>query len=270
MYYQRTDVREAILNFANPGVWGVRECAIYNQRFKSIQRYVGENGSKEPISLRASNFNGILEAGASAFYSSYWLYEGVDFTHPIGRDLVWTIRARHGGLFMAKLVAKLVVDALQEEQIEPRVKYSGDLGFDVIIPLESIPYEAWMGNLRALDELHQELTIHIIGHIREHFPEAEVDERQSSATIRVGSDVCLLSELRVRRGLLLAPMSLNPETNLVSVPVDPARLESFSAREATPGSVRSCRWTPPTLAYSLLRFAHHRFTIEAEPAPTPA
>jgi hypothetical protein len=272
MYYQRIDVREAVLDFANPGGGnGVRECAIYNPEFRSIQRYIGENGSRRPISLDPRGFERALGAGASAFYCSYWRYDRVDFSHPFGRDLVWTIRAKHGGLQMAKLITRLVVDALEEAGIEPRVKYSGDLGFDVIIPLESIPHEAWMGDLGTLDEIHRRLTTHIVGYTREHFPEAELEVLRTSVTVKIGRDVCLLSELRVRRGLLLAPMSLNPQTKLVSVPVDPARLESFSVLDAAPENVRGHRWAPPTVTYSFLRFTQLNCSlIKPEPVPGPA
>jgi hypothetical protein len=266
MYYQRFDVRTAILNFAKGGLsGGVRESAIYNSRFRSVQRYIGENGSRRPIDLNTSDFDNLLGEGGSAFYCSYWYYDSADFAQPIGRDLVWTVRAKRGGLRVAKFTTRLVLDALREVGVEPWVKYSGDLGFDIIIPLETIPQEIWMGSLETLDDIHRGLTAHIASHIREHLPEAEVKVIRASVIVKIEHDVCLLSELRVRRGLLLAPMSLNPETNLASVPVDPASLESFSVLDATPENIKSHHWASPTVNPGLLRFVRFpQLSVEAE------
>lgn len=264
MYYQRFDVREAILCSARSSN-GIRECAIYNSKFKSLQRYFGENGSRGPIRLNRSDFDRILQGGASAFYCSYWCYDGMDFTHPIGRDLVWVIRTKHGSFFVTKFITKLVLDALEEAGVKAKVKYSGDLGFDVVIPLETIPYEGWMGDLKVLDDLHQKLSAHIIDYIRERFPEVEVEGHRASATIRIGDDICLLSELRVRRGLLLAPMSLNPRTGMVSVPIDSEQVNSFKILDADPQYVKGTDWSEPVVpAYGLLRYMERSRFAAAE------
>jgi hypothetical protein len=182
----------------------------------------------------------------------------------VGRDLVWTIRAKRGGLRIAKFITQLVLDALQEVGVEPQLKYSGDLGFDIIIPLDIIPYETWMGKLEVLDEIHRELTGFIVSHMREHLPEAEVEFTRGQAIIKLNQDVCLLSELRIRRGLLLAPMSLNPETNFVSVPINPNQLESFSVIEATRENVRNQSRIPATMNHSFLKFIRHQPIVEVE------
>jgi hypothetical protein len=272
LYYQRSDVKAAILSFAKTSIGGaIRECAVYNSKFKGVQRYFGENGSRQPISLDASKFDYILRKGGSAFYCSYWYYDSTDFTNPIGRDLVWIVRAKHGGLRVAKFITRLLLDALREVGVEPWVKYSGDLGFDVIVPLETIPYGAWMGNLETLNEIHLELTEHIVDYMYEHFPEAEIKSLQTSTTIKMGEDICLLSELRVRRGLLLAPMSLNPKTDFASVPINPSRLESFSVMEATPENVKNRDWSPATVTHDFLRFVRfHRSITKVEATPIPA
>ena len=267
MYYQRFDVKKTIINFANSSVGdGLRECAIYNDSAKSVQRHFGENGGRHLVNFtNDTKFENAARTGASAFYCSYWHYDGIDFSHPVGRDLVWTIRAKRGGLEFAKVVTSLAIRALEEAGVsEPWVKYSGDLGFDIVVPLDGIPLEAWMGDIGALDELQSNLTNCITGYLREHAPNFETGFGQS-LTIKRGMDTCLLSELRVMRGLLLAPMSLNPETGLVSVPVDPDRVDSFSVLDASPENVRRAGWAPPTeVAYGLLR---HARTWQAASAP---
>jgi hypothetical protein len=269
MYYQRFDVKRTIVDFANSSVGnGFRECAIYDNNAESIQRHVGENGGRHLVSFSSgAEFEKATTTGASAFYCSYWHYDGLDFSHPVGRDLVWTIRAKKGGLEFAKVVTSLAIRALEEAGVsEPWVKYSGDLGFDIVVPLEGVPLEAWMGDLRALDELQIELTNCIVEHLREHAPNFDTGFGQPVA-IKRGMDTCLLSELRVRRGLLLAPMSLNPETGLVSVPVDPDRVSSFSVLDASPENVQRAGWAPPTeVAYGLLRHARTWQAATSAPA----
>jgi hypothetical protein len=257
MYYQRLDARAAILDYAKSSASnGVRECAIYNKKARTMQRYSSEDGYRQPVTLDVSEFNHASSAETSAFYCSYWHYDSTDFANPIGRDLVWTVRAKDGGLFMAKFITKLVLEALDEAGVIPWVKYSGDLGFDIIIPLQSIPNEIWMSNTQSLDNLQHELTSNMASHIHEKFPEAEVDTLQTSATIKIGSDVCRLSELRVKRGLLLAPMSLNPQTGLVSLPISRERIDSFKIFDATKELARPTSWTAPVApTYGLLKYA---------------
>ncbi len=264
MYYQRLDVKEAILSFKNNRVGSaVRECAIYNRESKSVQRY--ESDSHRPIDLN-SGLDQIAGTDASAFYCSYWHYVG-DFNNPVGSDLVWTIRAKRGGMATAKFVTKLVVEALDEVGVKPWVKFSGNLGFDLVIPLQAIPYEVWLGDLGALDRLHRELTTHIVGNVNDRMPEAETKATGNYTIIRIETDICLLSELRVRRGLLLAPMSLNPETGLVSVPVDPERIGDFKVFDATPELARPIHWSlPAEPALGLLKYAQQwqQTTSESE------
>jgi hypothetical protein len=257
MYYQRQHVKSAIMDFASSSVGGgFRECAIYNSETGSVQRNSGENGSKHPIRFATGKeFEKAVGAGASAFYCSFWHYDGGDFSKPIGRDLVWTIRADVGGIEFVKHVTAKVVKALEEAGVsEPWVKYSGDLGFDVVVPLESVPWEAWGGVSAALDELQDEITGFIVGFMRELQTGFSI-EYGRAIKIKKAEKSCLLSELRVGRGLLLAPMSLNPSTRMVSVPVDPDRVESFSVLDSSPERVGNAWWAPPSfVATALLQF----------------
>ncbi|MFN4133014.1 MAG: hypothetical protein ACK4GQ_01405 [Candidatus Hadarchaeales archaeon] len=254
MYYLHTDVKKAIMTFASSEK-GVKEVAIYNPKVRSVQRYFKESGEKVPLIIDERRYNEVAPE-ASAFYCSYWHYDGVDFSNPIGRDLVWVVRAKKGGISIAKFVTKMVCEALGEIGLTPLVKYSGELGFDIIIPFDVIPLQISAGGLEALDELHHQLTDQITSYIREKLPEAEMQMLKDTLMLRVGSDSCLLSELRVKRGLLLAPMSLNPKTGLVSVPVDPKKIDSFRPLDATPDSARGVEWkVEMSVAAALLRFS---------------
>lgn len=243
------------MNFAraNEGS-GERECAFYNARSKDIQRHLREH----PIALdSAAAFDQALTLGATAFYCSYWRYPGQDFSRPLGHDLVWTVRARRGGLKFAKVVAAWVVEALADGGIsEPWVKYSGQLGFDLLIPFEAIPNKVWAGDGYALADLQRGLTNSIASYLTERCSSIRVDGVSSPLEIKRGTETCLLSELRVRRGLLLAPMSLNPESGLVSVPVAPDEVAEFSVLEASPADARPFEWRQPSrVAHGLVKYA---------------
>ena len=244
-YYNRLDVRRAILNFSRAGNReAVREGAFYNPCARSVQRHFAPN---ELVILDSSAaLDRALRAGGSAFYCSYWRYaQPQNLAHPFGRDLVWTVRATLGGLRFAKLVTAAVIEALADNRFdEPWVKYSGELGFDLVIPLEEIPGDAQMGGLKSLDDYQRALTRDMADYLANRF-NFRVKRADSSLTIREGLDTCLLSELRVGRGLLLAPMSLNPKSGLVSVPLAPDRVASFSVLDASAADAAPYEWIAP-------------------------
>ena len=187
MYYHRLDVRRAITDFANAGESGsFREGAFYNSRAKSLQRYFNEGEARRPVVLgKPGELDHALRLGASAFYCSNWRYQGQDFSHPTGRDLVWIVRAKRGGLEFAKAVTAWILEALAGAGVpEPWVKYSGDLGFDLVIPLEMIPCEAVVGDLDSLAGLQEELTSYIGSYLRDRFPGVAVGGITSPIEIR--------------------------------------------------------------------------------------
>jgi hypothetical protein len=141
------------------------------------------------------------------------------------------------------------------------VKYSGELGFDLVVPLESIPGDAWGGNFKALDEIQGEITSYIASTLMER-PNFQIDLEGSRVTIREGSNTCLLSELRARRGLFLVPMSLNPRSGLVSLPVAPDEVESFSVFDASPADASPYEWTPQNDAARKLICRAHSCALE--------
>ncbi|MCS7132040.1 MAG: hypothetical protein NZ934_04875, partial [Hadesarchaea archaeon] len=202
-YYRRWDVKRAILDFAQAGEGNaVRECAFFNRRTNSIQRHLsfGEIGQWHPLVFDSEeSIELAIRAGASAFYCSYWRYPELDWRlRPVGRDLVWIIRAERGGLRFAKLVTKAVLEALSDCGLsEPWVKYSGDLGFDIIIPMEAFGWDAWAGSIEILDEVHGALTRHIASYLAERYPGFLIGGTGPQIRIKRGSDTCLLSELRL-------------------------------------------------------------------------
>jgi len=267
-YYLRTDVKKAMCGYATSSrSYGIREGAFFNQKKKAFYRYIETENGKKPVNLTAEGISEALRIGANAFYCSYWIYDSMDFSKPVGRDLVWVVRVKNGDLEFTKKVTKTVVEALSEAGAEPLVKYSGDLGFDIVIPLEAIPFEIWQGDLKALDDLQSELSEAIVGNIRSRFC-VTMEGKRHTFIVKEGEKTSLLSELRVKRGLLLAPMSLNPETGLVSVPVDPAELDSFTILDASPSRVSAMMWGPGFPNYGLMRYAKVPQAVIAEKSAT--
>jgi hypothetical protein len=159
------------------------------------------------------------------------------------------------------------MEALQSLGIAPWLKYDGDRGFDLIVPLEAIPYEAWLGDLLLLNEIHHQLTEFIASYLDEHFFKLEEKCPRSSFRVEGDAGACLLSELRVRRGLLLAPMSLNPKTDLISVPISLEQLDDFTILDATKERAHPAEWRfPQAPVYSLVRFAPAQSLAHAEGA----
>ena len=254
-YYKRSDVKRAVLDFARAGDGSVvRECAFFNGRTKGMQRYLnyGDVERGRPIIFDSElAFEEALRAGASAFYCSYWRYaQPKESLHPLGHDLVWTIRATNGGLRFAKEVTAAMLDALTDCGLyEPWVKYSGELGFDLVIPLEAIPNDAWAGDLKVLADIQGSLTSYIVSYLSERSAGFQFRTANSHISIGKGSDTCLLHELRLRRGLLLAPMSLNPRSGLVSLPLVPERVASFSVLDASPSDISATEWAASKISW---------------------
>jgi DNA primase len=190
----------------------------------------------------------------------------------VGHDLVWAARAKQGGLGFAKEATVWVLEALADAGVpEPWVKYSGSLGFDLVIPLEMIPCEAWVGGVDSLANLQEELTSYVGGYLREQFPDVNVVGVSSPIEIKQREKTCIFSEFRARRGLLLAPMSLRPETGLVSVPVDPRQVGGFSVLDASPKNVRAFGWERPSkIAQGLVRYVKPWQSARAQTSPAVA
>ena len=250
-YYRRQDVRRAILEFVRAGNgFPVREGAFYNARAGTLQRYLSRDDSqhRQPVVFGSSaSLDEALREGATAFYSSYCRYSNPEkLSGPIGRDIVWTLRAESGGLSFAEEVTTIVLQVIEDEGFpEPWVKYSGALGFDLILPLETLTGAGLPTDAGGLNEFQRELTTRMADDViaRVGFT---VNSNGSRVTIRSGSNTCLLSELGWSRGLLLAPMSLHPGSGLVSVPIPPEKVGSFSVMDASPESAHPVEWRVPS------------------------
>lgn len=244
-YYKQPGVRRAIIDFIYSGYSSpCREGAFFNERIGEMQRHSPEKEKDALLVIDSEEkFAKALRSGGKAFYASYWRYSNPSEAKGVkGRDLTWSIKASEGGLSAAKKVTQLFLEALEEEGFpQPLVKYSGKLGFDVMIPLEDIQSGS-PEDLDFLKEVHEELTEAASGFIDTN---SSYNLINHSSRLRFAgkSGTCLLTELRWRRGLILAPMSLHPGSGLVSVPLLPNEVSGFSVIEASPEKVHAREWS---------------------------
>ncbi len=243
-YYHQTGVRKAIIDFVYSGSpEPLREGAFYSEEIDGIQRHSPDKDEGSVFVIDSERkFIRALRAGAKAFYASYWRYS--DPSKPTGvrgRDLAWSLRAAEGGLSAAKRAAEIFLEALEAEGFpHPLVKYSGKLGFDILIPLEDVQSGS-PDDLSFLSGVQENLTDSASSYI-ESSSSFQVEDDNSQIKLKGRSGTCLLTELRWRRGLLLAPMSLHPSSGLVSVPLSPREIPEFSVIEATPEKAHPREW----------------------------
>lgn len=244
-YYHRRDVRQGILDFVFSGSsTPLRECAFYNEKIGRIQRHVYPNESDYSVFVISSDssFNYSLHEGATAFYSSYWRYSNpYAAKHPRGRDIVWTLRAKEGGLSIVKEVGSTLIDVLQDEGFCPLVKYSGELGLDILIPFEDAE-EMSVFDSDSVYKAQWKFTWRISNKVSDR-TDFILSKRNSHFVFKGSLGTCLLSELSWRRGLILAPMSLHPSSGLVSLPISLNEINDFSPLNASPESVFSFKWS---------------------------
>ncbi len=242
-YYGQKGVRQAIIDFFYSGSSSpTREGAFFNKKIDEIQRQSPVEDSLLVIDSQRT-FTQSLKAGAKAFYSSYWRYsDPFDASGIRGRDLAWSLKAVEGGLSSVKEATTLFLEALEEEGFpSPLVKYSGKLGFDILIPIEDVQTGS-PDDLEFISEIHENITSQASKYV-ENNGSFKIKEDESPIKFSGSSGTCLLTELKWRRGLLLAPMSLHPRSGLVSVPLLPREVPEFSVVDATPSKVHIREWT---------------------------
>ncbi len=243
-YYSQTRVRHAILNFVYSGSpEPSREGAFYNEKVGEIQRHHPDDRNDSVLVIDSEEtITQTLRIGAKAFYASYWRYSNPSKSSGIrGRDLTWKIEAKEGGITVAKKITNLFLEALEKKGFpQPLVKYSGELGFDILIPLEDIQTGS-PEDLGFLSNVQDELTEYASEYIQSE-TSFKLQDNRSQIRFLGEMGTCLLTERRWRRGLLLAPMSLHPSSGLVSVPLLPSEIMEFSVIEATPEKVHPREW----------------------------
>jgi len=162
-----------------------------------------------------------------------------------GWDLVLDI---DGPFELSKIAAKLLIDALKFHDIGKfSVKFSGNKGFHIIIPFESFPEKVRNENtkdlfpegprkiaeyLKSFMYNHKEKNFLLREKIVEKYPK-EYESLDDPFSI-VDIDTVLISS----RHMFRAPYSLHEKSGLVSIPIDPDKIDEFHKDDAKPENVK--------------------------------
>ncbi len=244
-YYKREEIRKTIIEFTYSGSLGPqRECAFFNEDIGQIQRRFPSQSENSALVIDSQRtFHKTLRSGGIAFYSSYWrYYKPSKAEGKKGRDLAWSLKSEKGGISLAKKSAFIFAKFLEKKGFpNPLIKYSGKQGFDFLIPLEKLNPES-QDNLGALSNIQKKLTKEALNHFKKR-GFSNTEGRNFQFILEGGNGTCLLTELKWNRGLMLSPMSLHPDTKLVSLPLTPPKIPKFSVIDASPDKVRPRKWS---------------------------
>lgn len=236
LYYARIDVQEAIAEFCKG-----REVAI---------RLQGGKYGKRPDALAFSNDVGLLSrSGATSFHCS------VEHWHqPLNLETGMTTKdlnaLRNGWDFLididapdlelSKIYASCVIDFLDVYQITPIVKYSGNMGFHIILPKEAFPKTILMnGKDVPINDTYpyvpRKLAKHMDAQIRDVFIERA--NKRGFFNKEVIAKVHIDSVLISSRHMIRAPYSLHEKSGLASVFINPKEVLNFDKLWANPHKV---------------------------------
>jgi len=155
---------------------------------------------------------------------------------------------------IAKLVTKQIIEALKDHGVKNYfVKYTGGKGFHILVPFESLPDKI---NLKPTQILYPETLQKIIEYIKwyihDSLKEALLDlDTPNNLSKRIGkplSDILneeglepfkvITMDIFGSRHLFRLPYSLHEKSLLVSLPINPDRIEKFEKEEAEPKRVK--------------------------------
>lgn len=184
----------------------------------------------------------------------------------IGWDLILDVDSKKG-LKVAQITAKLLVEALQVHGIKNiSVKFSGRRGFHIGVPFESLPKVV---DYTPVQLQYPELMQKIAQYLREFIKEKlakellafdeklalEMKETASGATLternqKIKAQISQHTNLNPYkvveveqnwsvRHLFRMPYSFNEKTGLISLPIDPNKIDKFVPNDAAPHKVKN-------------------------------
>lgn len=251
-YYKRRDVQEALVSFTEN-----KEVAV---------RYGKEGGyGKRPDSLRYPNdVIAMVQNGATSFHISEELWSNPMQLAPqmkrqeqdelrIGWDLILDIDCPV--LEYSQIAADLLYGALVYQGIScVTIKFSGNHGFHLAVPFEAFPEEIAgqqtnllfpEGPRRIAEYLKDMIASHLRDKLLAYRPAGEIASslgKSESALMTDGRfdpfkvlviDTVLISS----RHLYRMPYSLNEKSGLISIPIDPKEILTFTKDSAKPDNV---------------------------------
>ncbi len=146
----------------------------------------------------------------------------------------------------AKEATSLLIKALRAHGVKNiSVKFSGNRGFHIALPFESLPKEVeGKSTIRMYPELLQRIARYLAEFIKERLGELLIEKYPELSNEIIENDgtvnpyrIMTIEENWSVRHLFRAPYSLNEKTWLVSLPVKPENLENFELEHARMESV---------------------------------
>jgi hypothetical protein len=243
-YYGREDVQQALLRISkNREVVGVFRDGAFSTRPNTL---VYPKDILMHVRSGAVAFHGSLERWSNPMTVGSENYESTR----IGWDLILDLdckKMEHG-----KVAAGIFMGTLRKHGVENfSIKFTGGTGFHIGVPFESFPPEV---DYDSVAGQYPSLARKIVGYLRD-FSKADlekallkkwtVEELAADAGRELGEvmsddgidpfrivevDPVLISP----RHLFRMPYSLHEKSHLVSVPIDPSKLEGFTKDDARP------------------------------------
>jgi len=249
-YYSRSSVQKAILEVAKD-----REvvCVFPDGRF----------GKRPDVLQYQSDILQAVAEGAVAFHGSVERWsQPMKLDVGMSKQELDSLRKGWDILIdpdvkdfeIAKIATRQIIEALKDHGVKNySVKYTGGKGFHIGIPFESLPETV---NFQPINSLYPELFQKIVEYIKWYVRDILREELlafESPANIsqRIGKP---LSEIIDENGLdpfkivsidifslrhlFRLPYSLNESSLLVSLPINPEKIEKFEKEDALPEKVK--------------------------------
>jgi len=246
-YYSRKDVKEALLEMSKSReVVGVFKNSAFGSRPNTLMY---------PQDVLSMVKTGIIEFHSSVERWSNPMAVRLDNYEDmrVGWDLVLDLDCKefeHG-----KIAAQVFVKALKKHGLTPSVKFTGNRGFHIAVPWESIPKEIdYTSSVGMFPDLPRNIVEYLKKYVEEDFEKAllkkfTVEQLAEQTGKKLGDifwndkvrpfqvvdvDTVLLSPRHMYR----MPYSLHHKTFLVSLPMSFGDLGDFKRKDAEPDKIK--------------------------------
>jgi hypothetical protein len=251
-YYSRDDVNDALLSLAKGReVVGVFRNGSFDTRPNVL---ITPNDILVMARSGAVEFHCSLERWSNVMSLKSDNYENLR----TGWDIVLDLDCKemeHG-----KVAARVLIDALKKHGVRHfSLKFTGNRGFHLGLPWESMPRKL---NYKPTPAMYPDLARRVAAYLREEITDDLEKallknwgpEKLAEATgkplgsLFTGKDQYRLDPFQVveidpilisPRHLFRMPYSLNAKTFLVSLPIEPSKLEDFKKTDAEPSKIKA-------------------------------
>jgi DNA primase catalytic subunit len=258
-YYKREDIVEELLRVGkNREVVGVFKNGSFDTRPNTIMN---------PKDIEVMIKSGVIEFHCSLErWSNVMALKSDNYEQlRTGWDIVFDIDCKQ--FEHAKLTAGVVASTLKKHEIKNfSIKFSGGKGFHIAIPWESLPKDVdYKPTVELFPELARKICIYLKEYMRNELEKAFLrkwspEELAEQTGKKLGEiipeydldpfqvvDIKPIDPFQIieidpvlisQRHLFRMPYSLNSKTFLVSLPINPNKLEEFEREHASPDKVK--------------------------------